>query len=114
MSDNERLLFVCTANQQRSPTAEEMYKDDPRFEVRSAGTRALFGNRVTAEDLDWADLVVVMEERHAEHIRREFPQKSQSVDLVILDIPDVYQFMETRLQKEIRERLEPILWQRYA
>jgi len=104
MAAKQRVLFVCTANQQRSPTAERLYQDDPRFEVRSAGTDALFGRRVTREDLEWADLVVVMEDRHEQKIRSEFPEAAEKTHLVVLGIPDVYQFMDQRLQREISER----------
>mgnify|MGYP006306562241 FL=1 len=111
MSEKKRrnVLFVCTANQQRSPTAEQMYRDDPRFEVRSAGTDALFGREVTSGDLQWADLVVVMESRHEHKIRRYFPEESSGVKLVVLDIPDIYQYMEITLQREIRSRFEPLV-----
>jgi len=37
MTDKRNVLFVCTANQQRRPTAEELYRNDRRFTVRSAG-----------------------------------------------------------------------------
>ena len=104
--DKRRVLFVCTANQQRSPTAEEMYRNDPRFEVRSAGTDALFGRAVTSEDLQWADLVVVMEQRHAQKIRAAFPSAASGAKLVVLGIPDVYEYMEQALQREIRSRFE--------
>ena len=104
--DKRRVLFVCTANQQRSPTAEEMYRNDPRFEVRSAGTDALFGRAVTSEDLQWADLVVVMEQRHAQKIRAAFPSAASGARLVVLGIPDVYEYMEQALQREIRSRFE--------
>lgn len=35
-----RVLFVCSQNSLRSPTAEAVFRDDPRLEVRSAGTDA--------------------------------------------------------------------------
>jgi predicted protein tyrosine phosphatase len=109
MSKKQRILFVCTANQQRSPTAERLYEGDPRFEVRSAGTHATRERAVTREILEWADMVVVMEERHAAAIRREFPELSSRLDLQILHIPDIYQYMDTRLQQEIRNRFEALL-----
>lgn len=109
MAGKRKVLFVCTANQQRSPTAERLYQDDPRFEVRSGGTDALFGRRVTPEDLEWADLVVVMEDRHERRIRSEFPQSAENTEVVVLDIPDVYQFMDQRLQREIKERFEAVV-----
>lgn len=110
MSQNrKKVLFVCTANQQRSPTAERMYADDPRFEVKSAGTDAFFGSEVTARDLTWADLVVVMEERHEQKIRMRYPEESGTTRIVALGIPDIYQFMETALQREIKERFEAVV-----
>ena len=83
-----------------------MYSDDSRFEVKSAGTEALFGREVTSRDLQWADLVVVMENRHREKIRGRFPEESEGAEFIVLGIPDVYQYMEIALQREIRERFE--------
>jgi len=103
-----KVLFVCTANQQRSPTAERLYKNDPRFDVQSAGTHTIMGHAVSDKLLEWADDVVVMEEMHARAIRREFPQSVQSVQMHVLGIPDIYEYMDTRLQQEIRERMEKI------
>jgi predicted protein tyrosine phosphatase len=108
-NERRKVLFVCTANQQRSPTAERIYSDDPRFEVRSAGTDALLGREVSPADLEWADLVVVMESRHEQKIRRRYPQESEDVELVVLGIPDVYEYMEQSLQREIRERFEAVV-----
>jgi len=104
-----KILFVCTANQQRSPTAERMYTDDPRFEVRSAGTHAFPGNDITVQTLTWADTVVVMEERHAREIRTRFPSEAEETEIVVLDIPDVFEYMDQRLQREIRDRFEAMV-----
>ena len=106
MTPRRNVLFVCTANQQRSPTAEELYRNDRRFNVRSAGTSALAYEQVGAEHLRWADLVVVMEEHHARAIRQRFPSEVRDVRLVVLGIPDMYQYMDHTLQREIRERFE--------
>ncbi|MFW5745567.1 MAG: protein tyrosine phosphatase [Spirochaetota bacterium] len=106
MADRTNVLFVCTANQQRSPTAEELYRNDRRFEVRSAGTSPLARTAVSAELVAWADLVVVMEEHHARAIRERFPDASRSTDFVVLGIPDIYQYMDRTLQRAIRERFE--------
>ena len=100
------MLFVCTANQQRSPTAEHMYKNDPRFTVRSAGTHALANNQVSAALVKWADLIVVMEERHARDIRSVYGEDLGSTPIIVLGIPDVYGYMEQALQRQIRELFE--------
>lgn len=101
-----KVLFVCTANQQRSPTAEEMYRNDPRFEARSAGTHTLASRRVTEELVRWADLIVVMEEMHEREIRGSFADTLGDTPILVLGIPDVFQYMEPTLQREIRERFE--------
>lgn len=103
------VLFVCTANQQRSPTGERMYADDPRFQVRSAGTHAFATHRVGESDLQWADIVVAMEEAHARSIRERFPEAASGVRIVVLGIPDIYRFMDPQLTKEIRQRFERAL-----
>ena len=106
MPGKQNVLFVCTANQQRSPTAEELYRNDKRFAVRSAGTSTLSRQRVSRELLEWADLVVAMEEHHARAIRERFPDQAGTVQFLVLGIPDIYQYMDSTLQREIRDRFE--------
>ncbi|MFP4442507.1 MAG: protein tyrosine phosphatase [Spirochaetia bacterium] len=106
MENRKKILFVCSANLQRSPTAEELYKDDSRFEVRSAGTSRLAANTINAGIIGWADIVVVMEERHVRIIRECFPTESLRTRFVTLDIPDVFEYMDSVLQREIRSRFE--------
>ena len=69
-----KILFLCGRNQWRSPTAEALYRNDPRVEVRSAGLSPEARRRVTARDLAWADLVLTMERSHARE--RESPNRS--------------------------------------
>ena len=63
----ERILFVCTANVDRSPTAEDLYAGDPRYQVLSAGTSPYATVPVTRQMLQWADRVFVMNERSDHH-----------------------------------------------
>lgn len=44
--DARHLLFICSQNQWRSPTAEALFDDHPHYVARSAGTEA--GARITA------------------------------------------------------------------
>lgn len=108
MKPPRKVLFVCTANQQRSPTAEELYKNDPRFTVDSAGISTLFGRSVTKKRLKWADIVVAMEQRHEDAIRHGFPDLAAQKPFLVLGIPDVYQYMEPELQEEIKTRFEKV------
>jgi predicted protein tyrosine phosphatase len=49
-----RILFVCALNKWRSPTAEALYRSDPRLEVRSAGVRSNAKHRISVADIEWA------------------------------------------------------------
>ncbi len=106
MSEKQHILFVCTANQQRSPTAEELYRSDSRFEVRSAGTSTPATTAVSAELVEWADTIVTMEQRHAKEIRLEFPKLAAKTRFIVLGIPDIYEYMDPTLQGEIRDKFE--------
>jgi len=85
----ERILFVCTANVDRSRTAEDLYARDPRYEVRSAGTAAYATKPITRELLLWADRIFVMneaEDGHVTQIRLRFPDvKRPLIDLGVTD-----------------------------
>ncbi len=102
-----RILFVCSRNQWRSPTAERVWAREPGIEVRSAGTSAKARRSLTEADLRWADIVFVMESRHAEIIRAEFGRPT--VPMVVLDIPDEYRFMDPELVEMLRVAVAPHL-----
>lgn len=104
-----RLLFLCSRNQWRSPTAEKVYQNDPRVEVRSAGVSAAARCRVSEKLLLWADFVLVMEHEHKQRLREQFPELLRDLRIDVLDIPDDYQFMNPELVTMIRERVEPLL-----
>lgn len=103
-----RVLFVCAKNQWRSPTAEQLYRRDPRLEVRSAGIRAEARRRVTAADLEWADLVMVMEQEQRSWIGRKF-RDCILPRIEVLDVPDDYGFMDVRLQEVLRSVIAPVI-----
>ncbi len=104
-----RLLFLCSRNFWRSPTAEAVYQNDPRVEVRSAGVSASAKRRVSEKLLRWADLVLVMEHVHKRRLREQFPDLVHELCIEVLDIPDDYEFMNPELVTLIRERVEPFL-----
>ena len=106
-----RLLFLCSRNQWRSPTAEKVYQNDPRVEVRSAGVSAAARCRVSEKLLLWADLVLVMEHEHKQRLREQFPELVCDLRIEVLDIPDDYELMTPELVVMLRERVEPLLEQ---
>lgn len=92
-----KLLFVCSMNQWRSPTAESLFRDVPGFAARSAGTHDGARVRVTAGLIGWADAIFTMERKHSEMLRERFRAELIGKDLVCLDIPDSYHFMDSEL-----------------
>lgn len=100
------VLFVCAMNRQRSVTAERLYRNDPRLEVRSAGVREGANRRISAEDLRWAGVVFVMERDQKTWITERFAGRDLP-RIEVLDIPDEYLCMDPRLQEILRLMLDP-------
>ena len=92
-----RLLFVCSRNRWRSPTAEFICRGLSGYEARSAGTEPSARRQINAGLLTWADQVFCMERRHAARLRERFGPASTGKQIVCLDIPDDYAFMDPEL-----------------
>lgn len=103
------VLFVCSRNQWRSPTAERLWRDSPRFNVRSAGTSSSARRVVSAGDLRWADVILVMETRHRDQLREQFGRDLRGVRIEVLGIPDDYEFMAPELVELLRLRVGELL-----
>jgi predicted protein tyrosine phosphatase len=98
-----RVLFLCSRNRLRSPTAEEVFAGRPGIEVASAGLAPDAAEVVTAEHIEWAELIVVMERAHKAKLARNFGASLKGKRVVCLDIPDRYAFMQPELV-ELLER----------
>lgn len=85
-----KLLFLCSRNQWRSPTAEALFKSHPHYAARSAGTENGARIKVTICHLGWADRIFCMERKHADRLREKFPEEILGKPVVILRIPDDY------------------------
>lgn len=100
-----QLLFICSQNRWRSLTAERLFADHAHYVARSAGTEPGARVRVTAGHLGWADVVFVMERRHADILRQKFAAELAGKPIVNLRIPDKFQFLAPLLVDLLRERL---------
>lgn len=104
-SPPSQLLFICSQNRWRSLTAERLFDGHPEITARSAGTEPGARVRVSAGHLGWADVVFVMEKRHAERLRAKFGDELRGKALVNLRIPDDYPFQDAALLDLLRARL---------
>ena len=99
------VLFVCSQNRLRSPTAEQVFADHPGLEVSSAGTNHDAENPLTAELVTWADLIVVMERQHRTKLQQRFRAALRGQRIICLDIPDDYAFMAPDLVQLLKTRM---------
>jgi predicted protein tyrosine phosphatase len=103
-----KILFVCTINRMRSITAQNVFADDERFDVRSAGTDKSAAICINESLLDWADTIVVMEKHHRAAIRSRFPQHYETKRIVCLYTPDEYEYMQPELISILKDRVEDV------
>ena len=102
-------LFICSRNQWRSPTAEQIFRRHPLMSVRSAGTSPNARRKVSAEDIRWADVIFVMEEKHKSRLVAEFSRLLDGKTIHVLDIPDEYKYMDLDLVEQLEQSVGAIL-----
>jgi len=101
--NDKRILFVCTANIDRSPTAETLLKGKEGFEVLSAGTWINAKRRISERLIDWADTIFVMEDNHKEDVIALNPESENKI--TVLGIPDIYLRDTPELVKKLKTKL---------
>ncbi|MES2036009.1 MAG: low molecular weight protein tyrosine phosphatase family protein [Pseudomonadota bacterium] len=99
------VLFVCSQNRLRSPTAEQIFADHAGVEVSSAGLDSGCGNPVTPELVEWADIIFVMERTHRTKLQRRFKPWLKRARVIVLGIPDDYAFMDPALIRLLEARV---------
>jgi len=103
------ILFVCSRNKWRSPTAERIFARDPNLIVRSGGTSRNAQRTVSEADVRWADLIFVMEHKHRDRLKASFPRAMQFTTVHVLEIPDDFQFMDPELIELLEQSVTPLL-----
>ena len=98
-----KLLFVCTGNVDRSPTAEHLFDKDETVIAKSAGVSVGATVPLTKELMEWADVVFVMEWKHEKAALKIAPSCWKKLE--VLGIPDKYYFGQPELISLLKERL---------
>jgi len=101
----KKILFVCTANEHRSKTAEELAKS-LGIKAKSAGVVEFAHTMISKQLLEWADIVVVMESWHKEEIAKRFPKIYSKKRFVNFNIPDMYPYMTPELVRILEEKIK--------
>ena len=102
-------LFICSKNKWRSPTAEIVFADYPNIETDSAGLTGDAEVRLSEEQVEWADIIFVMEPIHRKKLSENFRHVLGETKVVMLGIPDHYRYMDGELIDLIKVRCAPYL-----
>ncbi|KHL92358.1 protein tyrosine phosphatase [Paenibacillus sp. IHB B 3415] len=100
-----KLLFICSRNKWRSLTAEKIFDRYNGYEARSAGTEEGARIKVTEGHIGWSDLIFVMEKKHTRRLRDKFADSLRNKQVICLDIPDDYRFMDEELIEILKSRV---------
>jgi predicted protein tyrosine phosphatase len=104
-----RILFVCTQNRLRSPTAEQVFSSWPGIEALSAGLGNDADVAVNQELIQWADIIFVMEKAHRNKLSKKFRSSLDGKRVICLNIPDEFEYMDPILVKILQTRAGPFL-----
>ena len=100
-----RILFVCSENRLRSPTAAAVFSEFEGVDAISAGTNKDCECPVSGDLIEWTDVVLVMEASHRNKISKRFSDLLRDKKLAVLDIPDIFEFMDPMLVALLKARV---------
>jgi len=103
----KRILFLCSQNKLRSPTAEAIFSDHPGIAVDSAGLNHDAVTPMSPEQLDWAETILVMKTAHRDRLNRKYLTHLKGKRIGVLNIPDAYDYMDERLVALLKPRCAP-------
>jgi len=107
----KNILFVCSANKQRSKTAEDYFASKySNYHFDSVGTNQKICNKegtnfIMEEHLIWADIVYVMEQRHKKQIN-EHTERKYHHKITVLNIPDRFKYYQKELIEILEEKIQ--------
>ncbi len=104
-----KILFICSRNQWRSPTAERIFSGRRDIEVRSRGLSPKARRKLSAADVAWAELIFVMESEHAVRVTEGFRDELGDTPVHVLEIPDEYPLMDPGLIELLHQGVDPVL-----
>ena len=103
------ILFLCGKNRKRSPTAEHIFAGRADLEVRSAGLDNDADYQCAVEDIEWANIIFVMESSQKAKVTQKFKPHLKKARIICLNIRDDYEYMEQGLVELLNKRITPHL-----
>ena len=99
------VLFVCSENRLRSPTAEAVFSEYSTISALSAGTNNDCETPVSGDLIEWADVILVMEKGHRNKIAKKFRSLLKGKRLCVLGIRDEYDYMDPMLVRLLKTKV---------
>ena len=90
-------------------TTEQIFRKSPLISVRSAGTSLKARGKVSAEDMRWADVIFVMEEKHKSRAVADFFRLLAGKTIHVLQIPDEYKYIDPEMVEQREQSVGAIL-----
>lgn len=102
-----RALFISGRSRARGPTAAQIVSQWKNVRADCAGIASDADDQLSQEQLDWADIIFVMEPRQKTVIGSKFSDALRGKRMINLDIGDLYSFMEPELVEILTRKLKP-------
>ena len=100
---------MCSENRLRSPTAEAIFSEYQGIEAIGAGTNSDAATPVSGDLVEWADIILVMEEAHRNKVSKKHKTLLKNKRLIVLDIPDNFECMDPELIKLLKTKVSRII-----
>ena len=81
----------------------------PGIDVDSAGLNHDAVIPLSPEQVEWADVIFVMEKAHREKLHRKFKRHLKRQRVIVLEIPDNYAYMDPALVALLKMKVTPLL-----
>lgn len=81
----------------------------PGVETDSAGLSNGAVTELSPEQIEWADIVFVMEKAHRAKLSKRFKRHLGGKRIICLDIPDDFEFMDAALIRLLETKAGPFL-----
>jgi predicted protein tyrosine phosphatase len=104
MTKPHRILFICSQNRLRSPTAQQVFADIDGVQALSAGTNHDAETPLSGDLVEWADQIACMEPVHCKKLNRDYAALLRDTQVTVLGIPDTYAYMDPDLVTLIKRK----------
>lgn len=104
-----RALFLCSRARLRSVTAARVFAEWEGVETDYAGLLRDADVPLEPGQIEWADIVFVMEKIHKRRLDASFRPYLRGKRVVVLGIRDQYQLMQPALVQLLEQRVGPLL-----